>query len=300
MRESRVIYSVFLLLTLGVLWGSGYVLAKYAITHGVYPLGYSFWQSVGPAVILSFILLVTKKYRELTIKYIPFYIFCGLVGIAIPNSNMFFVAEHVPSGLLSAVVNTVPVFTYILAFIFLKERFNSWTFVALILVVIALGLLFVPNIEMSHIPGLKSIKWIGLALITPLCFASTAVFSSKFFPKGHEPLSLAAMMMVSASIILIPIVISTNSFYVINKFNGPELAIFAEIILSTLGYVIFFEILRVAGPVFYGFISAVVAMVGIILGYVIFAEKIIFIEGVSISLILIGLILASEGLLNKA
>lgn len=298
MRQSQVIYSVLLLLLLGFLWGSGYVLAKYAITSGVHPLGYSFWQSLGPSIILSSILLLAKKYKSLRLHYLPFYIFCGLVGIAIPNSNMFFVAQHVPSGLLSVVVNTVPIFTYVLSFIFLKEKFNFLTFLALIMVLIGLGLLFIPG---SQVPGLHNIGWIILALITPICFASTAVFCAKFFPKGHDPLSLATMMMISATILLMPLVFFTNSFYYIsyNNLHGADYAIFVEMILSSLGYVIFFEILRVAGPVFYGFISSVVALVGILLGYFIFDEKIIIIEGVSILLILIGLIIVSQGLIKK-
>jgi drug/metabolite transporter (DMT)-like permease len=47
--------ALILLLLLGVIWGSGYVIARYATLHNVPPLGYSFWQSLGPAVLVSLI-----------------------------------------------------------------------------------------------------------------------------------------------------------------------------------------------------------------------------------------------------
>jgi len=61
-----------LLILLGVLWGSGYSLARYATTHGVAPLGYAFWQSLGPALLLSLYILFKRAYQGLRLRYLPF------------------------------------------------------------------------------------------------------------------------------------------------------------------------------------------------------------------------------------
>ena len=48
----RPVPALALLIFLGALWGSGYALARYAISAGVPFLGYAFWQTVGPACLL--------------------------------------------------------------------------------------------------------------------------------------------------------------------------------------------------------------------------------------------------------
>ena len=79
MAQKNSIKAIGLLILLGVIWGSGYSIARYATTHGVSPLGYSFWQSVGPAV---FLLLVSMAKRELkisahTLRYV---VIAGVLG----------------------------------------------------------------------------------------------------------------------------------------------------------------------------------------------------------------------------
>lgn len=68
--------AVALLIILGIIWGSGYSLAKFAMTNGVSPLGYSLWQSLGPAVILAFFLLA--HLQVIIIKYQALALFLNL------------------------------------------------------------------------------------------------------------------------------------------------------------------------------------------------------------------------------
>src|SRR5579863_9025259 len=96
-----------LLLLLGMIWGTGYSIARFAMTHGVNPLGYSFWQSVGPALLIGLLAYRRKHDITLSTAHYRYYFICGLTGIAIPNTNMYFAAPHLPAGLLAVIVNTV-------------------------------------------------------------------------------------------------------------------------------------------------------------------------------------------------
>ena len=118
MQRLQILKAPFLLILLGFIWGSGYSLAKYAMTNGVSPLGYSFWQSLGPALLLSIACLFSPKKSMPPFKYWPYFFICGLIGIAIPNTNMYFIASHLSAGLLAVLVNTVPLLVYPLALLY--------------------------------------------------------------------------------------------------------------------------------------------------------------------------------------
>jgi len=89
-QPNSVFKSIFLLILLGFIWGSGYSLAKYAMTNSVSPLGYAFWQSLGPALLLSFICIIRKQNRLFSRSHWPYFFTCGLIGIAIPNSSIIY------------------------------------------------------------------------------------------------------------------------------------------------------------------------------------------------------------------
>src|SRR5438128_3889036 len=132
MTTHRPLSSFGLLLLLGLIWGTGYSIARFAMTHGVSPLGYSFWQSLGPAVVLWLLMmLMRRKTNPSTIRPTSkihtycYYVICGLTGIVIPNTNMYFAAEHLPAGLLAVVVNTVPILAYPMALLARVESFDK-------------------------------------------------------------------------------------------------------------------------------------------------------------------------------
>lgn len=45
-----------------------------------------------------------------------------------------------------------------------------------------------------------------------------------------------------------------------------------EILLSSLGYVLFFQLIRIAGPVYYSLVDTIVVMTGLFWGRIIFDE----------------------------
>ena len=96
MTLNRSVLSLNLLILLGFVWGTGYAIARYAVTHGVPPLGYTFCQSLGPALLLTFLVALQKPTHSnaFTLSHLRYYLISGLTGIAIPNTVMYFAAAH--------------------------------------------------------------------------------------------------------------------------------------------------------------------------------------------------------------
>lgn len=119
-----LVVAVLLLLVLGTIWGSGYSLAKYATTHGITPLDYSFWQCLGPALVLSIVNLIYREKSIFKKEYFFFFFISGALGLAIPNAIMYNMAPRLPSGILSIIINIVPVITFALTIGLGGNRFS--------------------------------------------------------------------------------------------------------------------------------------------------------------------------------
>jgi drug/metabolite transporter (DMT)-like permease len=291
-QNQRSMLPITLLLILGFTWGTGYSIARFAMTHGVNPLGYSFWQSLGPAILISLLVLATRGKLKFSRAHCRYYFICGLTGIALPNTNMYFAAPHLPAGLLSVIVNTVPVMAYLMALAAGVEKFCWRRLLAVGIAICGLMLILIPE---TSLPSPHMIPWILSALLTPACFAFCSVYITRYRPADSNSLALAAGTLIFSSLLLSPLVLGTHNFYVLNfPLNKPDTVILLEILLSSLGYVLFFKLLKIAGPVYYSFVDTIVAVTGLFWGYLIFSEQLNFWTGSAVGLILFSLILVSK------
>ena len=289
--QRKTLLSLSLLVLLGFIWGSGYSLAKIAMEQGVPPLGYSFWQSLGPALLLS--LLCVKHYKTLFNKQLwPYFFICGLIGIAIPNTNMYYVASHLPAGLLSVIVNTVPIMTYPLALAVGQERFHWQRLVAILLGTIGIIMLVSPSLSL---PTIHMHPWALTALISPLSFACCSIYIAAKSPPKANPLISSAGMLLCSAFLLTPLIIKNHAFYPLTgPFTLGKQVVVLEILLSSIGYIVFFQLIRVAGPVFYSLTGGMVAITGLFWGYTLFDEILSIKQCIPIVLILIGIALLSR------
>lgn len=283
-------YSLILLLALGFTWGTSFSIAKFAMESGITPLGYAFWQSVGPALLISAIaLLKERQLFVLSWQRIRFYVLCGLIGICLPNLSMYFSATHVPSGILGLIVNTSPIITYVLTLLFQIERFVFTRFAGVLLGLVGISLLFYPKVT-----GFGAWEWMAFAFVTPALLATCTVYMVKARPQGVSSITLSAGMLAAAALLTAPITFYNHEFHALTILNTPNLIILLEIVLSSLGYILFFELLRVAGPVYYSLVGCIVALAGLFWGYFIFQEGPNWFELGSILFILLSIFLVSR------
>lgn len=285
-------YPLILLLCLGLTWGTSFSIARFAMGSGITPLGYLFWQTVGPACLLFLLIFFIQK-RPFTFKFnqLTFYVLTGLFGILLPNYFMFVSAIHGPSGILGLIVNTSPIITYILSLIFMIERFQFRRFYGVLFAFLGLYILFAPKANFAA--NLNS-YWVFFAFLTPLFLALCTIFIVKFKPKSTNSLELACGMLIAASVIIIPLTFFRGAFHPLTALTIPNFIILLEIALSSLGFVLFFELLRVSGPVYYSLVSCLVALSGLGWGYLVFHETLMGTEVIAILLIVFSIYLVGN------
>ena len=288
---------LLLLIILGIDWASGYAIAGYCMTHGVQPYGYAFWQSFGPFVLL---LAIQCLRRDLWLgpQGAVYVVLCGIFGIVIPNLLIYMVARYLPSGLLTVLANTSPIFTYIFALLLGDERFKWQRLLFVVAGLCGVGLiLFSSYAGLSGYSGLfahsgLSVRfkfgglWLALALLIPLSYAFSAVYISRFHPGRGSVLVYALWMLMIATLCTSPLAVIEGGYYSLRWGDLNSNLIVLEILLSALGYILLFIILRMVGAVYYSLVNAIAAVTGIIYGHFIFAQA--FSRSGYVALLIIG------------
>lgn len=286
---NKQLNAIGLLLLLGFIWGTGYSIARFATTHDVPPLGYSFWQSLGPAILISLLAYMKKSPLKLSASHIKYYLICGLTGIVIPNTNMYFASPHLPAGLLAVIVNTVPIIAYPLALFARVESFNIMRLAGILSAISGLMLIILPA---TSLPSPDMLPWVLSTLITPLSFAFCAIYISRYRPTEGDSLSLAAGTLIASTLLLLPFVVLSHHFYALHiPPTIPDLVILLEIILSSIGYILLFKLIKIAGPVYYSLVDTIVSLTGLFWGYMLFHEKLNQWTAPAVTLIILGLVL---------
>lgn len=262
---------VILLGLLGIDWASGYAIAGYVMQHGVTPLGYAMWQVSGPFIFLLAVQLI--KYNKLNFKFnfkhIWYYLFCALFGIVLPNGLVYFASQYVASGILTVIANLTPILIYLFAILLRQENFKLMRITAVLIGVLGVLLLLHPQLTTFT----NNSMWLYIALLIPVSYAFSIVFIARFKPSEvKSSLNSSMLMLFFATLFIVPVTLISKDFYslAIGDFNSQ--LIILEIILSSIGYVLLFLLIKLVGPVYYTITNTVAAITGVIYGRVLFGQ----------------------------
>ncbi len=260
-----------LILVLGSLWGIAFSFSKMAVENGVHPVSYTFWQGSIAGLVVAFVCLMTGRRIRFDLLHLRHYVTMGLFGIALPNVNLVTVIDHLPAGVMVLSIPFVPLITYLLAVGMRMERFDPVRFAGVLCGLGGVALIVLPA---ASLPGAAEAPWFLMALITPALYALSNVMAARLRPPGSSSLPLAAGMMLAAGAFLAPVVLMLDVLYLPRlPFGGAEIGMLGQIAVSSVSYLIFFEIVRLAGPVIMSFTGYIVTLTGIGWGILFFDER---------------------------
>ncbi len=279
-----------MLLTLSVLWGGSFFFVEVVISD-LPPLTIVTLRVALAAIVLwTFALIIGLKPPKTYGSWIAFLIM-GLLNNVIPFTLIVWGQLYIASGLAAILNATTPLFTVIVAGLFLVDERPT----PIKLVGVAVG--FVGVILMI---GPKVLGGIGAdviaqgaVLVAALSYAFAGVFGRRFKTMGTDPIVTAAGQVTASSAVLAPI-----AFYIERPLNleipGGETiaALMSLAILSTaVAYVLYFRILASAGATNLLLVTFLIPVSAILLGSFVLGETLELIH--YIGMILIGFGLAS-------
>ena len=252
--------------------GSGFTLSlnRLAAEGSVPFIPYIFWASLFAGVILLVFGAAARALPPLGRAHLRAYLITGSAAIALPMSVFAFVAAKIPASVVSLETALTPMLTYALALALAMERVR-WQKVAGIALGLA-GVLFIVVPEAS-LPDPAMAGWVMLALVAPTSFAIANVAAARTRPPHTASLAMAAAMSLAAAAVLVPAMAVEGSWWFFD--SGLDSGGWAVIGLGAtfaVLFTLFFEIVRLAGPVFFSTVNYIGPLSGVGLAMLIFGE----------------------------
>jgi len=260
-----------MLVAAAAIYGSIFTVNKIAAVAGVPPLAYAFWQSFGAGLILWAALSLRADRMGLTRKHLTGYLVIGGMGIGIPTSLLTYVAPQLPAALVTIVLAWSPPLTFLLSVVTRIEPFRLMGLLGLISGFIGVVIIIGPGLSAAPT---NSWQWFVLALIAPLLFAASNVAAVLLRPPAASSASMGAGIMLGSSIILLPIMLIAGQSWVPSDLTASAtLAVAAAIGINAAFVVLYFEIIRLAGPTFFSQFNYLAVLTGVAWGMLTFGER---------------------------
>jgi drug/metabolite transporter (DMT)-like permease len=180
------------------------------------PISLSFYRwFLASLILLPFALKKVAAERKLLVNHLPYLFFVALTGISLFNTFLY-VAAHTTTAINLAIIGTTssPVFSIILAAIFLKERIGLLRVLGL-LVCISGILMLLTGGDPGKLVALEFTKGDAWVLLAALTFAIYNTLVKKK-PAAISPLNFLFSTFMLGSVILFP-------FFLYEKSNEPAI-----------------------------------------------------------------------------
>lgn len=125
----------------------------------------------------------------------------GIIGLALGDSLLFQSFLDIGTQKSMVIMSSWPLFSTLLAFIFLKESLNSVEIYGVILVVI--GISFVLSSKVQSHSEVRPVRGVFLSFGGAICQAVGILFAKEGLSKGLSPLSGTVVRMIFATIFMV-------------------------------------------------------------------------------------------------
>jgi drug/metabolite transporter (DMT)-like permease len=281
-----------LLLLLGTLWGATFTAAKIAVTGGVTPAGYVFWQIGGSGAVLMAVALLRRRPPPIDGRHLVYYLVSGGIGLALPNFIIMTVIARLPSGIAAIVINTAPLLTYVFAVLLAFQRFRWIRMAGFISGLAGIAVMVVPR---ASLPDPAMAPWILVELLAPCAYSLSNLFIERHRPLGTDSFTLVAGSLAVASIFVVPPVVALGETHLFAwPLRPADLAVLLQVAISCVAYGLMFELVRLAGAVYFSQVGYVVSLTALGWGALLFGERHSLWIWVAVGLILVGLALVNR------
>jgi drug/metabolite transporter (DMT)-like permease len=274
-----------------IVYGAIFSVNKLAAAAGTPPLAQGFWQSLGGGLLLLIILALKGRKLALGRRHLLSYLVIGALAVGVPMSLLTYAAPHLPGGLQTIVLALSPPLTYFLGMLARIERFRvlgllglAFGFAGVLVIIVGLGL------EES---APDAWRWFALSLIAPMLFACSNLAAALLRPPLSSSLSMAAGMLVGSSAMLIPIMAIAGQASV--PTGAGAIAALIAAAINAVFFVLFFEIIRLAGPTFFAQFNYLAVLAGVGWSIAIFGEGLSIYFFVAMLPMFAGVFLSARG-----
>jgi drug/metabolite transporter (DMT)-like permease len=229
------------LVLLAALWGASFLFTRIA-APAFGPLALAELRVAIAAGILVPLLAWRAGLADLHAHRARF-LLLGAVNTAIPFSLFAYAALSITAGLASILNATAPLFTALVAWLWLRERLTPAQWLGM-----GIGMAGVAWLSMSKAPfGAGGHGWaIAAALLATLSYGVSASVAKRCF-SGVRPLAVAAGSQTAAALLLLPFALAFRPAGAIRASDWAA-AVALGVLCTGIAYILYFRLIARVGP----------------------------------------------------
>lgn len=262
---AKPIQTLIQLLTLAALWGGSYLFVRIAAPElGAVPL--AFLRVFLAALGLLTLVLMARNLPDFRQRWLQF-LLLGLLNNAIPMTLIASAVIHLNASLGAILNATTPLFTAVVAALWLRERFSWKKGLGVMLGIVGVGVLT----GFSPVPvDSRTLLAVLEALLAAASYGFAAVYARTAF-KGVQTLHVVVGQLCGSSFLLLPFALGT----------WPKVEISAVLVGAVLGlallstsiaYLLYFRLIAAAGATVAASVTFLIPFFSILFGVVFLAE----------------------------
>jgi len=287
-----------MLLSLSLIWGGSFFLNAVILTE------LPTLTLVAARVSLAAIALwgfaaITGRLRGLTPAVWAAFAVMGFLNNAIPFTFIVHAQTSISSGLASILNATTPLFTILVAGVFLSdERFSVMRLAG-----VAIGLFgVVVMIGTDALDGIGSSVWAQMfSLGAAVSYGFASVFGRRFRRLGIDPIQVAMGQVTMSSLMLWPVAIVLDRPF---DLAMPSVTVWGalgvlSVICTACAYILYFKVLERAGATNISMVTFLVPVSAILLGILFLGETLHISHVIGMLLISLGLIVIDGRMFSR-
>ena len=276
-----------ILVLLGIGWGSTQSLGKIAVSSGYQHFGLIFWQLVIGILVLGSLNLVRGASFRVGIAGLRFALIIAFIGTIIPNSTFYIAVTHLPGGIMSILISTVPLLSFPIAMALGMDRFSLPRLAGLLCGLLGVALIALPR---SSLPDPAMVAWLPLAMVGPLFYAIEGNFVAKFGTAGLDAVQAMFWASVIGAVIVLPLAVLSGQFIDPTlPWGRAEAALLLSSCLHALLYATYVWLAARAGAVFATQTSYIVTGSGVFWAMLLLGESFSHWVWAALAVMLVGL-----------
>src|SRR5690606_36080746 len=265
--------------------------ATLATPAAIPPIAFAFWQDALGGLGLLALAMLSGARPPLGRTHLRYYAISGLITLALPNVLVFLAVARIGAGLPSIVYAFPAMLTYAMALGMRMEKL-AWTRAAGIGLGL-IGILMIVGPRSGPIDE-AALPWMLLAFIAPVSLAAGNIYRTRAWPKDAAPLALAAGTLLGAAVWLLLACLAMDLFYMPAGIAEPDWVLAAAGLFACLSFIPYFELQRVAGPVYLSQIGYVMAATSLAIGTFVFGERYSLVVWLAVLVIVAGILLVNR------
>ena len=288
MREAKSI-DLFLLILLGLIWGSSFFNIKIA-SSSYEPFTLALVRVFFAAIPL-FILCRYKKIKiEAFSKNWKPYALIGLFNITIPFVLIAIGTKNINSYLAAMLMSTTPMSGSILAHFFTKdEKISLYKSLGILIGFLGIIFLFFDKLIINE----NNYMYALITIMGSTFYSIGGILTLKLKHKGNENVTTSTTMW--SIIFLLPLSIFFETPWLLNPSFGSTMSLlYLGVVATGLAWLIRFRILIVNGIVFQTQVAYLIPIFGVLFGYFLMDETITWRVMISLVIIIIGIYIVKK------